>query len=118
MVGGYGHIHERNDVHTRSLIASALLIGGALTGVATPAAQAAPAGQADCGNIQFKGSAAEASCANNTDHNVTAELWINCKPASPDQHTSAILAPGGNVTLRIDCPLPWDHAEGGAASVH
>ena len=83
-------------------------------------AQAAIAqpGQADCTTIETGKSSASSKCQNLTDHEVTAELWVNCKPASPDQHTSAVVAPGSTVTLSIDCPTPWDRAVGGAASVH
>lgn len=102
----------------KALGLAALTTIGTLANAATSTAYAAPAGQADCETIQFEGSHASTDCQNNTNHDVIAEMWINCKPASPDRHTSATVSPGSTKRLVLDCPTPWDHAEGGAASVH
>lgn len=101
------------------LIAAAMGIMASFfpVGVAS-AALDIPQGTADCGDINLDGSKANAECKNLTDHSVTAELWVNCKPASPDQHTTQELQPGESSRLQVDCPAPWDHASGGAASVH
>lgn len=100
------------------LAVGAIVIGGAITGTGTSFAFDAPPGQVDCQTVTPGQKEANVVCANNTTHPVQAELWINCKPKAPDQHTSSPVEPGTKVTLHLKCSPFWAHVSGGAASVH
>lgn len=96
----------------------AVVVGGTLTGAGTSVAYDAPPGQAHCDRLRPGGHEATVTCANNTDHPATAEVWIDCRPLSADRHISEVLYPGSRVDITIGCGSGWGEVKGRAASAH
>lgn len=90
---------------------AALVAALAATALISPAAAATPKHGCD---LNPQGDTVNASCRNDTDHMLTANLYVDCRPNWPDQHVQKPIGPHRTVVLSAHCG-GWSHPAGSSA---